>query len=114
MAVGLLAEGGLATEGPDSGGSRFKVIRLTAAGAAARDGYADRTAAVEADWRARFGGGPVAALRAALEPLAVGDPPALFAALEPYPENWRARVKPTLILPHYPMTLHRGGFPDGA
>ena len=114
MAVGLLAEGGLAAEGPDPGGSRFKVIRLTAAGAAARDAYPARTADIEADWRARFGAGRVEAVRAALEPLTVGDPPPLFAALEPYPDNWRARVKPAVVLPHYPMTLHRGGFPDGA
>jgi hypothetical protein len=37
-----------------------------------------------------------------------------LAGLEPYPDNWRARVKPPLVLPHYPMTLHRGGYPDGA
>jgi methyltransferase (TIGR00027 family) len=114
MAVGRLAESGLATEGPDPGGGRFKFTRLTAAGTAARDAYAERTAAVEADWRARFGLGRVEALRAALEPLAAGDPPPLLAGLEPYPDNWRARVKPPLVLPHYPMTLHRGGYPDGA
>jgi methyltransferase (TIGR00027 family) len=114
MAVGLLAEGGLATEGPDPDGSRFKVTRLTAAGTAARDAYPARAADIEADWRARFGAGRVEAVRAALEPLAAGDPPPLFAALEPYPDNWRARVKPAVVLPHYPMTLHRGGFPDGA
>jgi methyltransferase (TIGR00027 family) len=114
MAVGLLAEGGLATEGPDADGSRFKVTRLTVAGTAARDAYPARTADIEADWRARFGAGRVEAVRAALEPLTAGDPPPLFAALEPYPDNWRARVKPAVVLPHYPMTLHRGGFPDGA
>jgi hypothetical protein len=114
MAVGLLAESGLAAEGPDPDGGRFKVTRLTAAGTAARDAYADRTAAIEADWRARFAPGRVESLRAAIEPLAAGDPPALLAGLEPYPDNWRARVKPRLVLPHYPMTLHRGGYPDGA
>jgi methyltransferase (TIGR00027 family) len=114
MAAGLLAEGGLATEGPDPGGSRFKVTRLTAAGTAARDAYPARAAAIEADWRARFGAGRVEAAREALEPLSGGDPPPLLAALEPYPDNWRARVKPAVVLPHYPMTLHRGGFPDGA
>ena len=114
MAVGWLAKSGLATQGPDPGGGRFKVTRLTAAGAAARDAYADRAAAIETGWRARLGAGRVAALRAALEPLAAGDPPPLFAALEPYPDNWRARVKPPRVLPHYPMTLHRGGYPDGA
>jgi methyltransferase (TIGR00027 family) len=114
MAVGRLAESGLAIESLDPGGGRFKIIRLTAAGTAARDAYAGRTAAIEADWRARLGAGRVAALRAALEPLAAGDPPPLLAGLQPYPDNWRARVKPHLVLPHYPMTLHRGGYPDGA
>jgi hypothetical protein len=114
MAVGLLTERGLATVGSDPDGGRFKIIRLTSAGTAARDAYPALAAGIEADWRARFGAGRVAALRAALEPLAAGDPPPLFAALEPYPDNWRARAKRTLVLPHYPMTLHRGGYPDGA
>ena len=34
--------------------------------------------------------------------------------LEPYPDNWRADVRPPQALPHYPMVLHRGGFPDGS
>ena len=54
------------------------------------------------------------ALRRALEPLAAGDPPRLFAGLEPYPDGWRARVPAPAALPHYPMTLHRGGYPDGS
>ena len=114
MAVGALAEGGLATEGRDPDGGRFKITRLTVAGGAARDAYPALAAGIEADWRARFGPGRVTALRAALEPLAAGHPPPLFAALEPYPDNWRARVRPPAVLPHYPMTLHRGGYPDGA
>jgi methyltransferase (TIGR00027 family) len=114
MAVGGLTESGLATEGPDPNGGRLKLTRLTVAGAAARDAYPKRAAAVEADWRARLGPDRIDNLRAALEPLAAGDPPPLLAGLEPSPDNWRARVKPSLVLPHYPMTLHRGGFPDGA
>jgi methyltransferase (TIGR00027 family) len=114
MAVGWLAKSGLATQGPDPGGGRFKITRLTAAGSAARAAYADRAAAIETGWRARLGAGRVAALRAALEPLAAGDPPPLLAALEPYPDSWRARVGPPRVLPHHPMTLHRGGYPDGA
>ena len=60
----------------------------------------------------------VAQLRATLEPLA-GDPddPAhapLMGGLEPYPDNWRADVRPPETLPHFPMVLHRGGFPDGS
>ena len=39
---------------------------------------------------------------------------AALAAIEPQEENWRARVPPPRLLPHYPMILHRGGYPDGA
>jgi len=35
--------------------------------------------------------------------------------IDPSPDNWRAgiRQRPS-TLPHYPMVLHRGGFPDGS
>ncbi len=114
MAAGLLGKGRLGAEGPDPAGGRFRVIRLSAAGAAEREEYHARAAGIEDGWRDRFGARRVAALRAALEPLAAGDPPPLFAALEPYPDNWRARLAPVAVLPHYPMTLHRGGYPDGS
>ena len=45
---------------------------------------------------------------------AAGDPPRLFAGLAPHPGNWRARLPRPAVLPHFPMTLHRGGYPDGA
>jgi hypothetical protein len=34
--------------------------------------------------------------------------------MTPYPEGWRASVATSETLPHYPMVLHRGGYPDGA
>ena len=55
-----------------------------------------------------------AALRASLEPLAAGQPPPLFGGLEPYPDNWRAVARRPDVLPHFPMVLHRGGYPDGS
>jgi hypothetical protein len=114
MALGSLRESGLAAEGPDPAGSRFRAAQLTPRGSAARRRYQRRTADIEADWTARFGGGTVSALRRALEPLAAGDPPPLLAGLEPYSDGWRARGRPLGVLPHYPMTLHRGGYPDGS
>jgi methyltransferase (TIGR00027 family) len=119
MALGALTKTGLATtdpvtRGPDPAGSRFKITRLTDRGIAARDEYPALTADIEAQWRTRFGPGRVLALRAALEPLAAGDPPPLMAGLAPYPDNWRARTEPASVFPHYPMTLHRGGYPDGS
>jgi len=45
---------------------------------------------------------------------APGGPPLLMRGLEPYPDGWRAKVRRPEILPHYPMVLHRGGYPDGS
>ena len=48
----------------------------------------------------------------------VGDPAevplTLFGVLEPYLDGWRAAVPKPEVLPHFPMVLHRGGFPDGS
>ncbi|HEX4399471.1 MAG TPA: hypothetical protein VH136_17660, partial [Trebonia sp.] len=112
--IGPATKQGLVAEQPDPAGSRWKITRLTSPGARAQRAYADLTAAAEDRWRSRFGAGRVAALRDALEPLAVGDPPPLFGGLSPYGDGWRAQVKPPAVLPHYPMVLHRGGYPDGA
>jgi methyltransferase (TIGR00027 family) len=114
MAMTAARERGLVDEGPDPAGGRFRMARLTARGVAARDAYPAEAAGIEADWRTRFGGETVTALRQALEPLTAGGRPLLFAGLDPYPDNWRAQTGPTRTLPHYPMTLHRGGYPDGS
>jgi len=112
--MGPATKQGLVAEQPDPAGSRWKITRLTASGAQAQRAYADLTGVVEDRWRSRFGADRVAALCDALEPLAVGDPPPLFGGLTPYEDGWRAQVKPPAVLPHYPMVLHRGGYPDGA
>jgi hypothetical protein len=114
MAMGVMRKSGLATEDPDPAGGRFKVTRLTARGVALRDEYPALAADIERDWRSRFSDATVTALRQALEPLAAGETPRLFAGLEPYPDGWRARIAAPATLPHYPMTLHRGGYPDGS
>lgn len=127
MAMGVLEKADLVTVGPDPGGGRWKVARLTAAGQEAKWEYADRIAALQERSAHRFGAAPVARLRADLERL-VGDPgdaagggevaggggTPLMRGLEPYPDNWRASVRPPRTLPHFPMVLHRGGYPDGS
>ena len=114
MAMGVMRKSGAATEGPGPAGGRFKISRLTARGVVLRDEYPVLAADIERDWCTRFGGPTITALREALAPLAAGDPPRLLAGLEPYPDGWRARVAAPATLPHYPMTLHRGGYPDGS
>ena len=116
-ALGVLLRARLAAEEPDPAASRGKVARLTPGGLGARNLYLERLGAVEDRWRDRFGRGTIGALRQPLEALALGadgQPPPLFQGLAPYPDNWRAAVRPPRTLPYYPMVLHRGGYPDGS
>ena len=113
-ALGILTRGDLAAEEPDPAASRGKVARLTPRGLDARRLYRGLAGEIERRWHDRFTPAVTAALRASLEPLAGGQPPPLFGGLEPYPDNWRASVRRPGTLPHFPMVLHRGGYPDGS
>jgi hypothetical protein len=78
--------------------------------------YESELKLVEGRWIERFGE-RIDGLRTALQAI-VGDGTAegspLFAGLEPYAEGWRAMVRRPKTLPHFPMVLHRGGYPDGS
>jgi DNA-binding MarR family transcriptional regulator len=117
MAMGILRKARLAIVAAEKSGSRTRVVRLTALGRAAQDLYRQMLPAIEKDWRSRYGAKTIDHLSASLE-LLVADGTAksspLFGGLEPYPDGWRAaRPKPD-TLPHFPMVLHRGGYPDGS
>jgi methyltransferase (TIGR00027 family) len=119
-ALGLLIRGQLAAEeaaGPDPAASRGKVARLAPQGLQAQRLYHEFVGTIEQRWRERFTASAIDALRTSLAALATasdGAPPPLFGGLEPYPDNWRAAVRRRATLPHYPMVLHRGGYPDGS
>jgi DNA-binding MarR family transcriptional regulator len=130
-AMGILLRARLAAEEPDPAASRGKIARLTPRGLDAQRLYHQVLAALEQRWRERFTGRTISALRASLEALATapdGEPPPvsqglppvsrglppIFQGLEPYPDNWRASIRPLGTLPWYPMVLHRGGYPDGS
>ena len=117
MSVSFLEKHGYAVVKPESPSSRAKVLVLTAKGGQAQDAYHELVRAIEERWQASFGMETVRALRESLERL-VGKPTAqlspLFRGLEPYPDGWRASVPRPEGFPHYPMILHRGGFPDGS
>jgi DNA-binding MarR family transcriptional regulator len=116
MALGVLRKRGVAVVEQDRSGVRGKVVRLTPKGRAAQDAYRRLLGAIGERWRARFGKDTIGTLRESLERLA-GEPTEqspLFRGLEPYPDGWRASVRKPATLPHYPMVLHRGGFPDGS
>jgi hypothetical protein len=89
--------------------NRAKIVRLTRKGQELQDASGALIGAIERRWQSRFG---TDNLRESLERL-VNDAE-LRGGLEPYPDNWRASVRKPETLPHYPMVLHRGGFPDGS
>jgi hypothetical protein len=93
-----------------------KAARLTDAGRAAAERYAAVAASIDDEWNLRFGL-RVAELRRSLQPFfasGFGDGPALLAAVAPREGTWRASRPPIGTLPHFPMILHRGGYPDGS
>jgi hypothetical protein len=111
MAMGILTNRGLATEGKDPARGRWRVARLTPRGLFAQGAYHELVADIEDAWRSRFGAEAVAGLRLALAGLPAEG---LLEGTDAYPEGWRARLGPPAVLPHYPMVLHRGGYPDGS
>jgi hypothetical protein len=105
VALGFLRKRGIVAVGPDS------VARLTPKGLEAQGAYRRLLAIIEERWQTRFGEDNIRTLRELLERMS-GEP--LLRGLEPYADGWRASVRKPETLPHYPMVLHRGGFPDGS
>jgi hypothetical protein len=100
-----------------------RTIRLTPAGGTLRTSLRRLQGGLEEGWATRFGTNVVQRLRAGLE--RVLDHPELATGLTPYPDGWRASTPyarqtqavladPRGRLPHCPMVLHRGGWPDGS
>ncbi|MFZ0250880.1 MAG: hypothetical protein WAL61_13120 [Acidimicrobiales bacterium] len=117
MCIGWLERHGCVVAEPDPDARRGKVVRLTSKGEKAQQKYRRVLAATEESWGPQYGLTNVDELRAALHTV-VGDgtyaSSPLGAGLVPHPDNWRARVRRAQTLPHHPMPLHRGGFPDGS
>ena len=100
-----------------------KRAHLTAKGRAVQKGLRGQQVEVERAWRARFGASDVRQLRLSLETVLTHHD--LSRGLHPHPGGWRASKPyrecteamvedPLSALPHYPMVLHRGGWPDGS
>ncbi len=116
-AMGVLQKKRAAVVESDKTGRLTKVARLTPKGREAQQSYRRLVAIIEARWQARFGKDTIDTLRDSLVALAresTARPSPLLSGLEPSPDGWRASVPKPSTLPHYPMVLHRGGFPDGS
>jgi DNA-binding MarR family transcriptional regulator len=122
MALTFLAKTGyIAVEGA---AAATKVARLTPKGRKVQRRYSRVHGGVEERWGTRFGAENVRAVRSSLQRL-LDQRDGLSRGLEPHPRGWRAsnpyarRTEalvddPSAALPHYPMVLHRGGWPDGS
>ena len=121
MALGYLGKTGYVAL--DGSTIATREARLTTDGGTVHAELADVHASVEAAWGERFADEDVDALRAALG--GVLGHANLREGMRPYPDGWRAsktyRVRtdalladPRATLPHYPLVLHRGGWPDGS
>jgi hypothetical protein len=119
MAVAFLESAGLAeTSG------KPRLIRLTSKGSQAKQRYEARLSHLSEQWRTAYGAQVLNDLMATVDVLAQ-QPEALTAGLVPYPGAWRSvkpyryqtdavLADPFAALPHHPMVLHRGGYPDGS
>jgi len=110
----LEKQGYVTIETAMKGTKRTKRAMLTRKGSLSRDVAVQRIGDLEVRWRKRFGAETIDALRAALEQLADPSEASLLLALDAPPECWRASVPKTTHLPHFPVVLHRGGYPDGS
>ena len=117
MSFGFLERGRYLEIADDPAARRRRVARLTAKGLAAKKEYLRRVGIVEENWRKRFGENDIRKLRELLEQF-VGDATAevspLWRGLKPHAGGWRESVSQPDTLPHQPMVLHRGGYPDGS
>ena len=126
MALTFLVRSGYVVVDGTAGAT--KLARLTSDGRAVSDVCGSLHAALQSGWDERFGAEAVRRLRCSLELLLgrrEGGRRLLSLGLEPYEGGWRARMPyltqtqaviddPVSALPHYPMVLHRGGWPDGS
>ena len=117
MMLGFLTKHRFVAVESDPVAARTKVVRLTAKGIEAQHAFGLRLSKTEKDWRKCFGVEAMARLRSALEDLAVdptGGRSPLMQCIALNCDGWRAARPLPETLPHYPLVLHRGGFPDGS
>jgi hypothetical protein len=94
-----------------------RTVMLTDAGRSAKTDYETLLRTIEHLWAKQFGGDVTRRLRSALEQVVVDETldRSPLAQLVKAPEGcWRSWVRTAETLPHFPMILHRGGFPDGS
>jgi DNA-binding MarR family transcriptional regulator len=117
VSLSFLTKRGYAALRSEPSGGSAKVACLTAKGVKAQEAYRQLLSAIEDRCQKRFGNDSIRALRDSLAQLVGDSTPQtspLFLGSQPYPDGWRASLPQPNTLPHFPLVLHRGGFPDGS
>jgi DNA-binding MarR family transcriptional regulator len=126
MALTFLTKAGYVVPATAPDGTRL--VRLTTKGGDVQTSSSRLHAVVEDRWKARFGADDIRQLRSSLQHLLDrrdGDHALISRGLRPHSDGWRANKRylqhteamvedPSAALPHYPLVLHRGGWPDGS
>lgn len=116
MSINWLIKKGYMVEEPLPLG-RGKAVRLTGQGKAEKGRYSEIIDGVAQTWRAMGLADQLDELRSALVPFVAhgsGPESQLFQGLTATPGLWRAEIPKRAVLPHHPMVLYRGGWPDGS
>jgi DNA-binding MarR family transcriptional regulator len=128
MALRFLTKTGFVAVEAEPVDDRRRLVSLTPKGLDAQAAARRLHATVEQAWQTRLGADDVRRLRVALQALLDerdGERARLSLGLHPSPGGWRATRRyaeqtsavladPIARLPHYPMVLPRGGWPDGS
>lgn len=117
IALGLMQKQQLVMFEPATARGRGQAALLTPQGRDTYRAHLRLLKKVEHGWRSRFSAGLLGELRLSLERLVGDGTPQgspLFEGLAPCSGCWRSRVPAPAMLPHFPMVLHRGGYPDGS
>ena len=113
----LLKRHHLALVEPDPAARRGQRVRLTRAGTVAQANAERHLRTVVDEWCSRFGRTAIEGLRAALAAVVGSGDPAiapLSIGLRPPPGNWRSYLPAPTLLPHHPILLGRGAWPDAS
>ncbi len=113
MALKLLQNYKVTEDVCDAANPKNKLVRLTTKGVEVKARYEKLIATLEGEWANKFGAPKIQRLLAALETIVRAEAE-ILGGVQPSAQNWRFNEKPPRTLPHFPMVLHRGGYPDGS
>jgi hypothetical protein len=114
VSVNLLVRRGLATLQSEPA-SRLRVARPTTDGLRRQRAFIAALETVTARWATGTTAAAATDIRGALVALASGGEHSVMSqGLDRYPQGWRAKLPARQTLPWFPMTTHRGGYPDGS